>query len=76
MKITIESTDRIAKLNDTPVRIWQGQTESGVPVICYVNLIIPQTHDPDANAQFERELREVHPVSATNQVYDMRYFID
>lgn len=78
MKITIENTDKIVPLDGVPMRIWQGQTESGVPVICWVGMISPQTHDAEANARFERELKEVHPVSsaAAAQIYDMRYFVD
>lgn len=77
MKITIESTDKIVKLNGLPARIWEGQTDSGVPVICYVSLISPQTHDPEVNARFERELREVLPASAAaDRCYDLRYFLD
>jgi hypothetical protein len=77
MKITIENTDKIGKLNGMPARIWQGQTEGGVPVLAWVAMVSPQTLDADVNAQFERELQEVHPASpAGNRVYDMRYFVD
>ena len=77
MKITIHNTDKIVQLNNGPARIWEGETESGVPVICHVNMISPQTHDPEVNAQFERELREVRTASeAASRSYDMRYFID
>jgi hypothetical protein len=77
MKITIESTDKIVQLNGVPARIWEGQTDSGVPVLCYVSLISPQTHDREVNAQFERELREVLPASAAaDHCYDLRYFLD
>lgn len=77
MKITIQNTDKVVELNGVPARVWEGETESGVPVICHVSLISPQTHDQDANAQFERELREVHPASAAaNRCYDMRFFLD
>jgi hypothetical protein len=77
MKITIQNTDKIVELNGVPARIWEGETDSGVPVICHVSLISPQTHDHEANAQFERELLEVHPASdAANRCYDMRFFLD
>lgn len=77
MKITIESTDKIVELNGTPARIWEGSTDSGVPVLVWVNLISPQTHDSEINAQFERELHEVKPASpGALQCYDMRYFVD
>lgn len=74
MKITIENTDKIVEVNGLPTRIWEGQTDSGAPVACWIALISPQTHDPEVNAQFERELEEVRPAKV--EVYDMRYFID
>lgn len=77
MKITIQNTDKTVKLNGLPARIWEGHTDSGVPVICYVSLISPQTHDAAVNMQFESELREVHDCSPNAaRAYDMRYFVD
>jgi hypothetical protein len=58
MKITIESTARIVTLNGIPPRTWEGTTDAGVLVICYVARINPQTHDPDILAVFEAELRQ------------------
>lgn len=67
MKITIESTEKITDLvvNGTaiPARVWEGETETGIPVHCFITRIAP-TVDPDIpeNAykftQFERELKE------------------
>jgi hypothetical protein len=77
MKIIIENTNKVVQLNGVPARIWEGETESGVPVICYVNMISPRTHDAEVNARFERELKEVRNASpAAARAYDMRYFID
>jgi hypothetical protein len=58
MKITIESTTKTVTLNGIPARIWEGTTEAGVLVICYVARISPQTHDPDILAVFNVELRQ------------------
>lgn len=59
MKITIESTDKIVHLNGTPARIWQGHTEAGVEVHCYVTRIAIANDVPVAvKAQFARELQE------------------
>jgi hypothetical protein len=71
MKITIESTEKIVSLDirednhgiSMPARVWEGITDSGIPVHCFVTRIAP-TIDPDdpANAgkftEFERELKE------------------
>jgi hypothetical protein len=71
VKITIETTSRIVLLEidgrTVPARIWQGQTESGIPVHCYVTRIVPEIHETDPRideltAEFERELkREATP---------------
>lgn len=59
MKITIESTDQLAWISGVECRIWQGLSESGVPVYCYIPLIaVPPNHDDEA---FQRELRETEP---------------
>lgn len=56
MKLTLENTDKIVELNGVPARIWEGTTESGIPVHCYVTrLAVPNQAD---HSQFEQELRE------------------
>lgn len=56
MKITIESTSKITTLNGVPARVWEGHTENGVPVHCFVTRI-GVAKDQDCS-QFERELQE------------------
>lgn len=60
--MTIESTDCLVTLlidgKEVPARIWEGKTESGVPVVAFLTRISPQTHEAEANAQFAAELRE------------------
>ena len=66
MKITIESTSKIVEIDNgralIPARVWQGETESGIPVQCFVTRILPEI--PESNpaidallAEFERELQ-------------------
>ena len=68
MKITIESTTKVVELNvrgfpsGVPARIWEGVTDSGIPVHCYVTRIAV-AYDQD-NSQFERELKECRAPSA------------
>jgi hypothetical protein len=71
MKITIESTPKIITLvidgNEVPARVWQGATELGIPVQCFITRIAPEIPQSDPNierltATFERELvRQVKP---------------
>ena len=39
MKITIESTSKIVSLNGIPARIWEGETENGIKVHCFISRI-------------------------------------
>jgi hypothetical protein len=60
MKITIESTGKIVNLKsgsgELPARVWEGKTESGIPVVCFVTRIAtPANGDL---SQFETELQE------------------
>lgn len=56
MKITIESTKKIVRVDGVEARIWEGRTESGIPVRCYVTRIAtPASAD---NSEFVRELEE------------------
>ena len=53
-----------------PARIWEGRTESGIPVHCFVTRIMAlKTENLE---QFERELTEQKPPSADVQVYPLR----
>lgn len=58
MRITIENTDKIVNLETqsgvVPARVWEGQTESGIPLHCYITRVaVAVEHD---FSQFEREL--------------------
>ena len=70
MKIEIESTDKIVELDGVPARIWEGKTDSGIPVHCFVTRISPQTHDNIE--QFEAELKEQKVPSAEILSYPLR----
>lgn len=64
MKITVESTSKTVLLDGTPARIWEGHSESGVPVHCYITRIaVPNSH-PEEQERFARELQEHRAPSA------------
>jgi hypothetical protein len=84
MKITIESTAKIVDLtiggHIVPARIWQGETESGIPVHCFVTRIAPEisTTDPhidELTADFERELRRCADPRVTVDAIPLRLII-
>jgi len=58
MKLTIENTDKLTRVNDLETRVWRGRTEAGVPVTLYVVRI--QVED-GKHQEFERELIEQPP---------------
>lgn len=55
MKLTIESTSITTRIDNVPVRLWEGTTESGVPCKVFVHRVLARNGQ---EAEFERELRE------------------
>lgn len=57
MKITLEATGTIERVNGVEARVWRGATESGIAVVCWIALIqVPNEAD---TAEFDRALRAV-----------------
>lgn len=61
MRITLENTSKTVEIQlgesgFVPARIWEGRTESGIPVHCYITRVAV-ARDQD-HTQFEAELRE------------------
>jgi hypothetical protein len=70
MKITIENTTKIVELNGVPARIWEGHTDTGIPVHCFVTRIgVSREANVDA---FEIELKEQRAPSAAVESYPLR----
>ncbi len=63
MKITIESTSKIVELNGLPARIWEGETESGIKVHCYITRIAIDKDESRAD-EFQKELQSVKAPSS------------
>ena len=63
MKATIESTNKIVMIKPSPLadgvpaRIWEGETESGIKVHCYITRVAIDSNEPRAN-EFSAELEE------------------
>ena len=81
MKITIESTAKIVTLKtrdgEIPARVWQGETDSGIPVQCFITRIAPEipVSDPDIEErtrQFEHELERQAPMRPTLEGIPLR----
>ena len=73
MKINSESTEKIVELDGVPARVWQGKTESGIEVHCFVTRISPQQNED--LEQFEQELKEQKAPSPAVAAYDARLIL-
>ena len=76
MKVTLESTTKIVGLRPegsdvtVPARVWEGTTESGIPVHAYITRIgVDRGEDA---SQFERELQECRVPSAEVEAIPVR----
>lgn len=75
MKITIESTSRIIEIEmprgvSVPARVWEGKTESGIPVqVLVTRVAVLKTEDC---SQFEAELQEHKAPSAETMAFPLR----
>lgn len=54
MKITIESTEKMANVRGAPARVWTGMTEQGIRCFVFVSLIAVRG-DQDST-EFDRDL--------------------
>jgi hypothetical protein len=77
LKITIESTSKLVEIQVkgtwVPARVWEGQTESGIKVHCYITRIAAGINED--LGQFERELQEQAAPSAEIQAIPLRMII-
>jgi hypothetical protein len=56
MKITIESTTKTVFLDGVQCRVWEGATERGVPIHCFIPRVAVKNGED--MSQFEAELKE------------------
>ncbi len=74
MKMTLSSTTKIVELNGVPARIWEGQTEKGIPIHAFVTRVA--VHKDDDAAELEKELQEhTAPRNADIAAYPARMVI-
>lgn len=70
MTITIHNTTKVVVMNGVPCRVWEGETESGIPLHCFIARVA--VHNSLDQSQFEHELQETRTPSAEVQAYPMR----
>lgn len=76
MKITIRSTDKIVMLrpdvwaDGVPARIWEGETESGIRVQCFIARVAIDSKEPRVE-EFQRELLGQDAPSTAIEAYSL-----
>lgn len=79
MKITINSTTKIVEVKSgsldsgIPARIWEGQTESGIGVHCFITRIAAAAEADQTT--FQAELQECKPPTADVEKYPLRMIL-
>lgn len=72
MKLTLTPTATIDTVGGTiPARIWEGTTDTGVPVKVWVAVLQPQTTDIKLLAEFDRALKAI-PAKRELTSFDIR----
>ena len=76
MKITIESTSKIVTFDGLPARVWEGHTESGIPIHCFVTRVAVKDGQPaETYGQFEKELKEQRKPSPEIEAIPLRMIL-
>jgi len=78
MNIKISNTSKVVTLNNVPARIWQGETDSGIKVVCFVTRVAVDTtqHNwKDYLSQFEKELQEQKAPSREIESFPLKMII-
>lgn len=75
MKIEMEPTDQLERVEGTLCRVWTGSTDKGTPVEVWVRCVSPQTHDSVALEVFERQLKALPPARREAVAYDLRFLV-
>jgi len=82
MKINLHSTTKIVNIIfdgvPVPARIWEGATESGIPVHAFITRICPTISEPLPDAverEFANQLQECAPPSADIQWIPLRLIL-
>jgi len=69
MTVTLTSTSKVVKLNGVPARIWEGYTQSGIKIHCFITRVA--VNKDEDTEQFELELQQCSAPSNDVQGYPM-----
>ena len=82
MKLTIESTTKIVTIKPSPLgdgvpaRVWEGVSESGIKVQCYITRVAIPIEEQDRADDFKAELKECKAPSVEVEAIPTRLIID
>lgn len=80
MNITIHPTSKIVILESSvggvQARIWEGDTDTGIPVHVFITRLAPAIpKDDPRQAEFQEALQEVEAPSASVEQYALRLIL-
>ena len=75
MKITIENTTKFTHLNGVKMRIWEGQTATGIKVHCFIARVAIHKDDEPRAEEFKKELQEEKAPSVEIEAMPLRLII-
>lgn len=83
MKITIESTSKMVHFEvkgfSVPARVWEGVTDKGTPVFCFITRIAPSLPEaeltPAVLEEFGRALQEQKAPSPAVREFPLRMIL-
>ncbi len=82
MKLTIESTTKIVMIKPNPLadgvpaRIWEGTSESGIKVHCYITRVAIPIEEQENAGQFMAELKECKAPSIEVEAIPFKLILD
>ena len=74
MTITVTSTSKVVELNGIAHRVWEGKTEHGTDLHCFIARVGTKATG-DAAAEFERDLQEQKPPSVDVEYIPLRMIL-
>ena len=80
MKISIYSTTKMVDLQTdsgiVQARLWEGETESGIPIHCFIALVAPSISKDDMRQEeFRCELEQHDAPSPATKAYPLKMVI-
>lgn len=73
VKLTLHNTNQVVFIDGIEARIWEGNTDKGVPVSCLIARIA--VDNDDDHTEFDRDLRETPAPKPTIHAWSNRMLL-